>query len=677
MRERFRVTSFLGTLLSLVILSSLVVMGAVQERLFRADLSRRARESNGLLAASVAHEISAFLDLHFVGLSLLGTREFRAEGVDRLKEAYPAFDTVLFADPVGRVVHASKDSGEAGFDFSTREYFYIPYRTRIDYVSRPFVSGIRYAPAAVLGHPIPDGVAIAYIDLEFLDDFLSGLPSSRTLSISVVDSRGAFVAHNSGLPPSDREDVTALEPWFRERDPDAGSGSAVAVRRGGREELISWASTTGASGWTVIVSEPTSRVYASLCAFRLSLVLTLVVYSLFSLPIILGSVLLLRGDIAALIRFSRDIAEGRMNAVLQYRGFRDFALLAANLDRMGRAIGEREFRLRENERRLTDTLDFLPVPVVVLDLDLGIKLMNRAFTAAFGWSDREIRTIEDWWPAAYPDEAYRGEVLSGWGESIRSLREGRGPVSPYQRSIRCKDGSTRSLIGQLALISDRFLVTYTDITESQKAAARAAADLQEKEILLKEVHHRVKNNLQVVMSLLSLKASGEPEHARLFSDSINRVQVMAGIHELLYRSRDLAHIDLAEYGETLVHWLASTYSVGSSAPELELRMDPIELDIDKAVPCGLIMNEILTDSLKYAFPPDHPSPRIRVRAARDPEGFVVLELSDNGTGLPPDLDPERCPSLGFQLIRSLSEQIRGTWSLDQSGGTGWTIRFKA
>ncbi len=677
MRERFRVTSFLGTLLSVIVLSSLSIMGVSLERFVRADLTRRAEEANGLLAASVAHEISAFLDLHFVGLSLLGSREFRPTGVDLLREAYPAFDTVLFADSSGRVVHASTGSDDSGFDFSYREYFRIPFETGVDFVSRPFVSGTRYTSAAVLAHPLPDGVAIGYIDLSFLGDFLSGLPSSLTRSISVVDDRGAFVAHNSNLPLSAREDIAGLESWFRERDRETGSGSALVTRREGSEELLSWASTSGASGWTVIVSEPSARVYTSLRAFRISLVLVLAAYAVLSLPLILGSVRLVRRDLAALARFSRDIAEGKEGAVLTYEGFRDFSQLASNLVRMGRAIGEREARLRENERRLLDLLDFMPAPAVVLDLDLNIKLINRAFTLATGWSSREIRSLSDWWPAAYPDDAYRREVESGWQAGIRSLREGREPGDPFRRQIRCKDGGTRSLLGRMALIADRFVVTYVDMTESERSARNMEASLREKEILLKEIHHRVKNNLQVVTSLLSLQASGEPEHARLFSDSINRIQVMAGIHELLYRSRDLAHIDLAEYGETIVHWLASTYSVGSSPPELELSMDPIELDIDKAVPCGLIMNEILTNTLKYAFPPDHPAPRIRVRASRDPEGLVVLELSDNGAGLPPDFDPERSSTLGFLLIRSLCQQIRGTWSLDRSGGTGWTIRFRA
>ncbi|HOX11286.1 MAG TPA: histidine kinase dimerization/phosphoacceptor domain -containing protein [Spirochaetia bacterium] len=675
MRERFRVTSFLGTLFSVIVLSSLSIMGVSLERFVRADLTRHAEESNGLLAASVAHEISAFLDLHFMGLSLLRSRDFRPKGVDLLHEAYPAFDTVLFTDSSGRVSRASMGSGDAGFDFSFREYFRIPFETGADFVSRPFVSGIRYTPSAVLAHPIPDGVAIGYIDLGFLGDFLSSLPSSQNRSISVVDDRGAFVAHNSNLPLSGREDIAGLEPWFRERDIQAGSGSTLVTRREGSEELLSWASTSGPSGWTVIVSEPSARVFASLLAFRISLVLVLVAYAVLSLPLILGSVRLVRRDLAALARFSQDIAEGRTEAVLTFKGFRDFSLLASNLVRMGRAIGERETRLRENERRLLETLDFMPVPVILLARDQRMELMNRAFSSVFGWAREDIDTAEKWWSSVYPDPRYREEVRTFWQEYIDRLGRGERTEAPFRGRLRCKDGSCRSVVGQAALIAEGFVVTYVDMTESEQAAERTAASLREKEILLKEIHHRVKNNLQVVTSLLSLQASGDPEQVRLFSDSINRIQVMAGIHELLYRSRDLAHIDLAEYGETIVHWLASTYSVGSSAPELELRMDRIELDIDKAVPCGLIMNEILTNTLKYAFPPDHPAPRIRVRAARDTEGFVVLELSDNGTGLPPDFDPERSSTLGFLLIRSLCQQIRGSWSLDRSGGTGWTIRF--
>ncbi len=675
MRERFRVTSFLGTLLSAVVLSSLAIMGLSLERFVRSDLTRRAEESNVLLAASVAHEISGFLELHFAGLSLLGSREFRGEGVNLLREAYPAFDTVLFADPAGRVTRASGGSGEAGFDFSTRDYFRIPLKTGLDFVSRPFVSGARYAPAAVLARPLPDGVAIGYIDLGFLGVFLSGLPSGRTRSIYVVDDRGAFVAHNSELPLSGREDIAALESWFRERDRKSGTGSAAVTRRGGTEDLLSWAAAVGASGWTVVVSEPASRVYASLRAFRISLILVLAAYAIFSLPLILGSVRLVRRDIAALVRFSRDITEGRTDSTLEYNGFRDFSLLAANLATMGRAIGERESRLRENERRLLDTLDFLPVPVILLKEDLGLGLMSRTFTELFGWTREDIGTAEEWWTKIYPDPSYRAEVQSFWGRYVGLLMAGSRPNAPFRGRLACKDGSFRTVEGRAALIAGRYVVTYVDRTESERAAERTEASLREKEILLKEIHHRVKNNLQVVMSLLSLKSSSVPDQAHLFTESINRIHVMAGIHELLYRSRDLAHVDLAEYGETIIHWLLSTYSVGYVQPELELRLDRIELDIDKAIPCGLILNEILTNSLKYAFPSGFVSPRIGVRAARDSEGFVVLDVSDNGAGMPPDSDPERSPTLGFQLIRSLCEQIRGTWKLDRGPGTRWIIRF--
>ncbi len=677
MRERFRATSFLGTLLSILILSSLSVMGVSVERFVRADLTRRAEEADGLLAASVAHEISAFLDLHFIGLSLLGSREFRPTGADLLREAYPAFDTVLFADADGRITHSSGGSREEGFDFSSRDYFRVPFRTGRNFVSRPFVSEARYAPSAVLAHPLPDGVAIGYIDLGFLGDFLSGLPSSRTRSISVVDDRGAFVAHNSDRPLSSREDIPALESWFRDRSPAAAIGSAVVIRRGGAEELLSWAVVAGASGWTVVVSEPSTRVFASLRAFRISIFLALAAYAVLSLPLILGIVRLVRRDISALVRFSREIAEGRTDATIEYRGFRDFSVLAVNLGRMGRAIGEREARLRENERRLLDTLDFLPVPVLLLEEDLRLDLVSRTFTECFGWVREDIGTAEDWWSKIYPDPSYRAEVQAYWADYIGKLGSGIRPETPFLGRLRCKDGSFRNVEGQAALIAGRYVVTYVDRTESERAAERTAASLREKEILLKEIHHRVKNNLQVVMSLLSLRASSVPDQAHLFAESINRIHVMAGIHELLYRSRDLAHIDLAEYGQTIVQWLISTYAVGTAQPRLSLELEQIDLDIDKAVPCGLILNEILTNSLKYAFTPEIESPYIRVRAEKDEEGFIVLELSDNGAGLPPNFDPERSPTLGFQLIRSLCEQIRGTWKLDRDGGTRWTIRFPA
>jgi two-component sensor histidine kinase len=205
--------------------------------------------------------------------------------------------------------------------------------------------------------------------------------------------------------------------------------------------------------------------------------------------------------------------------------------------------------------------------------------------------------------------------------------------------------------------------------------ARMTASLTEKEILLKEIHHRVKNNLQLVVSLLTLKSNGMGDLDNAVTDSIDRIRVMATIHELLYESADFAHIDLSEYVTTIVEWILSSYAYGPDAPRLRLDLASLELDIDAAVPCGLIINELFTNAIKYAFKSGAVDPTISVTTAVSPDGMVQLVVSDNGRGIPDSVDPERVQTLGMQLIVSLTSQLHGTWSLSRSGGSTWTIVF--
>ena len=211
----------------------------------------------------------------------------------------------------------------------------------------------------------------------------------------------------------------------------------------------------------------------------------------------------------------------------------------------------------------------------------------------------------------------------------------------------------------------------------QEAETRALKDLREKEVLLREVHHRVKNNLQLVISLLSLEA--DPEDLRSlrlgYEESINRVRSMAMIHEKLYQSENLAWIDFSEYVRSLAESLLYSGRANMSPSLLDLDLDPVELDIDLAIPCGLLINEALTNSLKYGL--CGPNPRIIISMKRISEGLVRLELGDTGPGIPFSVDPASSRTLGLKLIRSLAEQLKGRLSLERSGGTKWSLVFPA
>lgn len=217
---------------------------------------------------------------------------------------------------------------------------------------------------------------------------------------------------------------------------------------------------------------------------------------------------------------------------------------------------------------------------------------------------------------------------------------------------------------------------HIEIAERQRAEELIKASLKEKEMLLQEIHHRVKNNLQVISSLLNLQSSyvDNPEIREIFQESQNRVRSMALVHEKLYRSDDLARIDLADYIRNLASFLFRSYRAGAGHITLNVQADNVFLGIDAAVPCGLILNELISNALKHAFPDKRPG-QIRVELRTGPEGAVNLVVADNGIGFPPDFDFTATDSLGMQLVHTLVEQLDGTLEISGREGASFNIKF--
>ncbi|MEE8392665.1 MAG: histidine kinase dimerization/phosphoacceptor domain -containing protein [Anaerolineae bacterium] len=217
-----------------------------------------------------------------------------------------------------------------------------------------------------------------------------------------------------------------------------------------------------------------------------------------------------------------------------------------------------------------------------------------------------------------------------------------------------------------------------EIVERVRAEDQIKASLKEKEVLLKEIHHRVKNNLQVVSSMLSLQARSVKDESTLkvLQESQNRVRSMALIHERLYRSHDLARVDFGVYIRDLAAQLVRSYRSYSGPVNLTVDADDVFLDIDTAIPCGLITNELISNSLKYAFPNGREG-EIRIKIHSDHDDQLTMIVSDNGIGLPEGLDFRNTESLGMQLVNALVDQMEGSVELRSNGGTEFKITFAA
>lgn len=220
--------------------------------------------------------------------------------------------------------------------------------------------------------------------------------------------------------------------------------------------------------------------------------------------------------------------------------------------------------------------------------------------------------------------------------------------------------------------------TLLDITERKQTEERIQAALREKEVLLKEIHHRVKNNLQVVSSLLRLQSRSlkSPETIAAFEESCARVHSMALVHEKLYQSKSLSELDFATYAESLTDSLLHAYGTDPSVVRVRLDMEPVRLDINQAIPCALILNELVSNALKYAFP-DGRAGEIRIRLRTGAAGSICLMVGDNGVGLPADIEPPKAETLGLQLVVTLVSQLRASLEIRRTHGTGYALTFMA
>ncbi len=273
-------------------------------------------------------------------------------------------------------------------------------------------------------------------------------------------------------------------------------------------------------------------------------------------------------------------------------------------------------------------------------------------------------------PMFHPDGRRKGLVVVGRDVTQRNLVE--AELKRYQERL-------EHLVDErTALLAKANSHLETEIAERRIAEERVMASLAEKEVLLKEVHHRVKNNLQIISTLLDLQTESiHDEHSlKSFRDSQDRIKAMALIHERLYQSRDLASINFAEYVNNLAGFLFHSYVQNPEQITLKVDVGDVTLEIDQAIPCGLIINELISNCLKHAFP-EGLQGEVAVTCHSDGEGMVTLEVTDTGIGLPAGLDIMNACSLGLQIVFTLVRQLKGSIEMKGDRGASFVISFKS
>lgn len=326
---------------------------------------------------------------------------------------------------------------------------------------------------------------------------------------------------------------------------------------------------------------------------------------------------------------------------------------------------------------LGQAFDSIPVAMIVVNAQGSIVRLNRLAESTFGYSAEELvgQAVEVLIPQRYrhAHPGYRRGFLNetnarpmGAGRDLSGLRKN-GTEFPVEIGINPVETGDGPMI----------LSVILDLSERKQAEQHIQAALLQKDILLREVHHRVKNNLQVVHSLLDLQALKiqDPELVAMLRDSQNRIRSMSLIHQTLYQSKDVAQVDFERFLSGLLPRLMESHVLPVGGVQVEVQANDVKLPINEAIPCGLIVNELVSNALKHGFDSNRQG-TIQVLMEQGPDREIHLSISNDGYPMPEELDLQRTSSLGLQLVSLLTQQLNGQFTVQRANPTRFTVRFR-
>lgn len=348
-------------------------------------------------------------------------------------------------------------------------------------------------------------------------------------------------------------------------------------------------------------------------------------------------------------------------------------VLGVNIDITERKQAEQA--LAESESRFHTMINAIPQLAWMAHADGHIFWYNKRW---YEYTGTTLKQMEGWGWQSVHDPKKLPDMLESWQASIKSGQ-------PFDNTfpLRGADGVFRPFLTRIIPLKNnagqvqRWFGTNTDISELKKAMEQVQTALAEKEVMLREIHHRVKNNLQVISSMVSLQADNmiDGQTRAELGDVRDRVRSMALVHEKLYQTGELAQLNFAEYVDSLLQYLWRSHSTMAEQVQLKQKLIAIPMSIETAVPCGLILNELVGNALKHAFVPDRGG-EVTVQLERNAtSGLIQLSVSDNGVGLPSGLDWQQCPTLGLRLVQILARQLGGTAEKGSGAGTTFKILF--
>jgi PAS domain S-box-containing protein len=331
-------------------------------------------------------------------------------------------------------------------------------------------------------------------------------------------------------------------------------------------------------------------------------------------------------------------------------------------------------QLARSEEKFSRAFHSSPPLMAISTIESGRYLeVNEAFLTTLGFTREEVIGRTSLELGLHVDPQQRAE--------IRQRVEQSGPVRQIEVRVRAKTGAVHTGLFSATPIElgDQkcWLTTLTDVTDRKRMEEELRQSVEQKTALLKEIHHRVKNNLQIMTSLINLQSRRitHPEALGALTDTQARMRSMSLLHETLYRSGRMDRVEMAPYVRHLCVNLARILGVAGRGIELKVQASRFTMEVNQAVPCGLILNELISNAFKHAFPEGRRG-EVLVEFSMEPGDTVLIRVADDGVGLPENLDIARSPTLGLTLVSDLAKQLRATWTVQRQDGSCFEIRFK-
>jgi PAS domain S-box-containing protein len=683
------------TLFALAIFAACIWLLAYYARgMLRADMQRLSAEQQMSTVSIVAGNIDRDLGLRLGALEREATRISPAllhnpAALQAFLEDHQSFDVLFNAGSYvtgldgTAIASIPLSAGRKGVNYSDRNHVASALREGRSRISEVVIGKRLKAPVFAIAAPVHGdhgkviGALVGVINLSspsFLD-ILMHSSYGETGGYLLVDPRQRQI-----VTATDKRRVMETLPApglspIVDRFVGGYEGSAIAIDLPSGVEMLTSAKGIPLTGWYLAVVLPTEEAFSPIRDMQRRILLAAI---FLTLAVACLTWLMLRRQLSPMLATVTTLAgmlesEGP-HAPLPIARQDEIGQLIGGFNRLLGMMGQREEALRESELRFRALVETVPLAIYLTSgPERATQYMNPTMVRMFGYAPEDIPSLEVWMLRAHPDEVYRRAVAEEWRKREGQAMDSRLSVEPLEVVVTCRDGSKKDIEWDFIVLGGRRYYCGLDLTERKNAEEKKRL-LSEKETMLKEVHHRIKNNMGTIKSLLQLQAKSlkEPTAILALEDASSRVQSMMVLYDSLYQETSFRELSLLHYFPPLIDMIVANFP-NSASVRVEKRIDDFVLDAKRLQVLGIIINELLTNSMKYSFVGG--AEGLICVSARLAGTRVTFEIQDDGVGIPESVDFENSSGFGLSLVRILTLQLEGSIRLERGRGTRIVLEF--